>query len=248
MILKISKAIKSEKGDSFVEVAIVLPLFLVISLGILWFGVTLHSVMAFQEAMGNAAIQTHGRMARTASGISLFGNQDYCTAIKNLAGENSDRSFFSLLLYSGDVNSQEAGGFGFKSLGKHFGGVANLPPEHLYMLSLVVAQMRETQGRSFRYPCNPDDVEKGDGCMYCDFVPAVGDDGSITDLTEVGARGYVHLRCAYQPSVFIMKPMRTLLSLILGGRSLNHPIIFHRSAVFQSVSGQSRFDEWEGCP
>ncbi len=240
----------NERGDSFLEIAIVLPIFLVISLAILWFGITLHSVMAFQEALGNAAIQTHGRIAQTASGASLFtiSGLTYCSAIQDFAQtEFNPTSSFGQLLYSGDnVNPQTAGEYGFGSLGKNFGvSTQDLPPEHLYMLSLVVAQMRETQGGSFRYPCNPDDVDNGGGCMYCDFLPPLRDGVPVTD--PIQSRGYVHLRCAYQPSIFIMKPMRALLSLVLGKESLNHPIVFHRAAIFQSVSGQSEFDNWPGC-
>lgn len=220
-----NRAVLKERGVTFVEVALTLPIFLAFILFFTWMGMVWGARSSLTSAMGNGV-----RLAVTRGNEELMGKQVYPEI------QNRDVSHLEKLLVSPDL--REAGALSYydeKLFGFPVTDDVNVPPEYLYALAYTLQAMSQSEGGQVRYPCDPNGngADSGAGCVSCGFIDTAPFGKALpTDANEAGK--IFAMQCDFQPPLSLLSPAIKMLGAIIG--SQNVPRIIVRRTKFVDAS------------
>jgi hypothetical protein len=214
-----------ESGAALVEIVISIPIFLLSVFVIMWAGFTYNSKTAFVSAVNNGV-----RLAVT-RGQSELMRVVVIEDISSWDGTCVEADDFPAPLVQYFVNGQDGDELcqAYQAL---LGGEPTMsdnpinilalnfedaPDSYLFALIYVQEALKLSLGASaVRYPCNPDDMDDGAGCLRCVFE-------DIFEPAYLNPEKMV-LHCKYQPDSILIRPIQTLLSLI------GQPLVLYHAA------------------
>lgn len=247
---------RNEKGNTFLEVVILLPLFL----GAIFFIIYLAFIINAKKSIVSA-VENGVRLAGTRGKSALYSGDVISTPVRPVAtGAIKAIDMWHLLDAGLGAREQLLVNTGLEAdpavnlatysqyVSEIFGAemdrhtLQDLPPYYSYAIAYTVQAMRMTFGDGIRYPCDPADPENGDNCLLCRPVnPVTFDDtpyvSSGLDRDTILYRRMA-IRCDYKPSGFIVKPLLAMLSVLTKDRSGGNAGI---------LSHYSYFDIFEHC-
>ncbi len=224
-----------ERGVSFVEAAIFLPLILIGIFIIISISVTLNARGALSTGMTDALRLAHTRGDTTVIGGEIL---PAISALRNGATSEIARS----LLTSLPPAERESG---MRYLNGCFGAVYNrpldaLPPEHLYTLVYLNQALAQSIGPSFRFPCLPpgsnapsackQTVEPRTGCAVCYLIDPDDPDASSASAPLSSER--IAIRCEYTPAGVFIDPILALFKTLGLGDSVGGYFTLKRDRYF----------------
>lgn len=233
--------LKSQRGATLVETALMLPIVIVGILLIIWLAVFFSSSASFETALQNA-----GRLATRAErknvGVEMIkpvhdwnaSGGDLTADLEPLMTVGVDRMSASDFLNSYGVGVFGAGGFRF----------ADLPPEYSYTMIYLKEALTQAIGETVFFPCDPDSSEgsaprTGPGCVACKLLNPVTYDETPWDTGADPPRQAFTLDCKYQPHNFLLSPVFRIISVLSGG-NWEPRIIIRRTQVFDWDSSDGR--------
>jgi len=228
------KVDRSNSGAVLIELALALPLFLALILGIIWASQLFQAQTTLTAAVGNSL-----RLGIT-RGNELEMGMDIIAAVQTYDGPTLKQ-----LLISADLHDtleltdyNDLGVFSvlhdsaeqplyLQDLALHY-------PEFVYSLIYINATMRNSIGASVRYPCDPDpaegEVDDGAGCLLCVFRNPYDPDplapyflAEYPQLTRE-----VAIECSYRPGGGLTKTVFNLLALASGAVGADPPVLIMR--------------------
>ncbi|MCB0332902.1 MAG: pilus assembly protein, partial [Bdellovibrionales bacterium] len=179
---------RSEDGIGLVEIAIALPIFLVMIFGILWASLYYHAKITFTEALPSAAKKAFtrgdfGKYKNTLHApIDCFyyfrtGSDNYAP-ISNDGCSLEEGSYWDSVgeaLYYHNSSPTETEPDDaleiYDAMADYCGSesvINDLPRPYLYTLAYFYSTLRQSIGSQIRYPCDPR-AQDGSGCVLCDF-------------------------------------------------------------------------------
>jgi len=229
--------LRSERAATLVETVIILPLFLFLILLVIWIGVSFHERATLATAVG-AGI----RAASTRSDMLLMNSQDgIISAVQGwIANPPTPQELRDVLAYNltDPPNANEWGEHYYQApLGTYkevFGEalgpgapIYHLPKSYIYTLIYIHESIRQSVGKSVRFPCDP--TEGGitppidrNGCVGCRFLnPETFD--FLPHPTIPTDR--IAIQCQYRPANMIFGPLTRMLSLMTGSAWTGSPFI-----------------------
>ena len=115
-----------------------------------------------------------------------------------------------------------------------------LPGPYLYAMVYMNQALKKGVGLTIKFPCDPegDGTDDGPGCVSCQYL---NPDTLDTTLWLGGAAlpdDRIHLKCKYQPNVFLVRPMAAMLGMILGQRLETNPLVFEKQQILRWYSDE----------
>lgn len=237
-------------GATLLEIALALPFTLLGLFFLIWVGLTIHAKTSLDAAVTRAL-----RLASTRGVDELLGVE----VISDVQRWNDGVATTRLpQLLSRNVNWSEAQDYYKKLLlnvfavyddegqPKEIEGLYNMPPEYIYALVYINEAMRQSIGEQIRYPCDPSNLEEGQGCMACSFLnPSTDQEHGMQPGFDAAhifraagtsvppPRRRIGVECRFQPSHILLSPIVALLRIIAGQASM--PLIVLRRRMFFDI-------------
>lgn len=241
--LKIYKPLKAQRGATMLELAIFMPLFLVVLFILIGTALIYNAKSALHVAVNNV------RYALTRGQSELVGS-DIITDIQGWKAAPSTvppGRLPDLLATPAEQADAFSGGLldkqteiGFPSCSNSGGGACqfvDLPASDIYAHVYVAQTLLQGVGAAVRIPCDPN-AANGAGCVLCrslnesefDDTPSDPSDGA-QPLDPSYNTNWIGIECQYRPSSVWIKPIEGMLALIGGGHAQHKLVITARSTI-----------------
>lgn len=216
------------------ETAVLLPLLVLGIFFFIWLGTVMHAKSSLDAAVARAV-----RLACT-RGVSEVAGMEVIQRVQDWQ-RSGDDSGIEPLLKNGDF-SNWLEWYDDRS-NQIFSGVSNLismPSEYIYALVYVNEAMKQSVGAGVRYPCDPEDLVNGGGCLGCSFLnPDTLESGFPSEDPAQWAgpppRRSIGLECRYQPDHTILKPLVKFIAMLTG--DLAEPLLVLKKKAIVDVPG-----------
>ena len=212
-----------------VETAIVLPLVLLGIFFFIWLGTVMHAKSSLDAAVTRAVRLACTRGVKEVAGLEII------ERIQNWQG-GAALSTVEMLLKNGDIPNWMDWYTATSTQFNFVSGLDGLPSEYIYALVYVNEAMKKSIGSSIRYPCDPEDLSSGSGCLGCVFL-------NPDDLTSLydspgpwgidAPRRKIGIECRFQPAHAFLKPLVSLIGFLTGG--LADPLIVLKKKAIVDV-------------
>lgn len=222
------------RGATLVETAFALPLAIAIIFLILWFAYIWFCLYTFNHAVADGA-----RDAAARGSFQRLDNSGLISRVHNYQnGGNFPEDLFAYQISASTaesyLNSQQVMG-AFDGL-----NFSSLPGPYLYAVLYMNQALKKGIGKTIKFPCDPDGSgnNEGPGCVSCQFLNPDTLDSSLWISGAALPSDRIHLKCRYQPDVFLIKPMAAMLKIVTGNRVGINPLVFEKQQVLRWYSDE----------
>ena len=227
----------NEKGIAMVEMTIALPLFLLFAFTIVALAFLFNAKSALRTATERAVLLGITRGATEYLGMEIITEINQYKAgddsgrirelLSNKVTWGSDTDEYYELRAGEPTTPDREVGWVFKC------PLDEMPAEYIYTLIYTYETTRISLGDTVRYPCNPNDMSDGAGCLRCVFLNPVSVTTDIKysesnpdyssppcpqfSMDEVAPpRRHLGIECEYQPDNIFIKPALSLMQYFTG--------------------------------
>lgn len=210
-----------QTGAYFVEIVLLIPLFLLGVYFFIFFGYYLHLRSSFNEAVSKAA-----RLAIPRSNSQILDSQ-ISEAFENYLRDGAiglnDQT--RALLATADLQNPSVPDY----YDEHWlqpvfdRRLAEMPEVYLHTVVYLNEAIRQSVGQAVRFPCEPNQ-EDGAGCFSCLFLnPDSVGNNSIDELDTVDTpyTNRLYIRCRYRPTGILVDPVVALLRIFNSESAIN---------------------------
>lgn len=234
-----------EYGIVLIEIAIGIPVFLILFFLLLWMSNVNNSRSALTHAIrvgvrgggtrGNENLMNQKRWLISLS--SLNDDEALLLPIDRYAVGNASFDTFKHLIVSKDLEDK-------------FQNVSDLQlptskgvsfPKScvtcLYALVYVYEYMKSAVGGDVRYPCDPadlDDSKRGDGCLQCSFTPVPVPTGVPSPLSDENFM----ISCRYSPAMTLHRIILNLASRIGSNVTAADLLMIERKGAYKKLRNE----------
>lgn len=236
----------ADRGVSFVEIAIGLPVFLLFVFFLLWFAMTyqVRTALFASLAAGQRLGITHADVGPRLTGDSSVGAPGSVIGtigaidtwrLSGSALGTEVQNFFSFGV--SNPNWMQVYNYDISAIWPGY-TLQSAPPEYAYSLAYIYEGIRMRLGSAVKYPCNPvgSAPDDGPGCLQCRFLNPL----NYTHDTRFPGpmpRLQIATECRYLPLNFIVTPVYRLLSLVLGAEQTAPQFLIYAWGVVPLRSG-----------